>query len=1074
MKIKLCIAAVLLLCAYSGLQGQTIIKGTITDAQTLTPLNGATVTLKTSGKTTAANENGKFSIDIPDSGDSLIVSNIGYYTRKLFVLKNNVNIIIKLSQNVNEIASITVNTGYQNLPKERATGSFYKINGRLLSERVSTDIISKLNGITSGLVFNKDADGNTQLRIRGQSTIFANAEPLIIVDNFPYSGDINNINPNDVESITILKDAAAASIWGVRAGNGVIVITTKKGSYNQSLKVELNLSITSGSKSNIFYDPNFLNAKDFIQVEKTLFNQGYYNAEESSNYKPPFSPVVELLVKERDGTISASEANAQIDAFQNYDVRNDLLKYFYRAPLSQQHNINLSGGSNTFNYLFSAGFDENLSSQQGNKYSRISLNTYSTYNPIKNLEFSIGMNYIRNNTRTDNALGEINTGGLDGKTIYPYAQLADEAGTPLPIVKDYRTGYIATAEQNGFLNWQFYPLNEKGLWVNDETGYDTRITAAVNYAIIRPLNIEVKYQYEEYATDGKNLAKEGSYYARNLINHYSYTSADGTVAQRNIPDGSILDKLNNNLNDQSVRAQLNFNNSWLKNSVTAIAGIEARPQKTANYSNRLFGYDEEIDTYQNVDAITFFFPLSPFGFGAMPLYQNVAHTINRFRSYFGNAAYTYNNRYTLSASGRIDQSNFFGVNANQRSVPLWSAGFKWDADKEDFYHAEWLPSLKLRLTYGYNGNLDKTVTAFTTAYYLSNAYYTNANWAIIQSTPNPDLQWEKTGMLNLGVDFALKNNIVTGSIDLYQKRGVDLMGDEVLAPSSGFAGPQNNYNFRGNFAALKGKGVDVMLNFKPLDKIVKWDIGLLFSYAADKVTKYDLQIPAFYYLGADGKGGSIYPYVGRPVYGVYSYKWGGLDSETGDPTGYLDGKESKDYSALSNDVDFEDFVYNGPAKPVFFGGLNSTISWKRLSLFFSLSYKLDYFFKRTSINYSNLFNAWVSNKDFELRWQEPGDEKITNVPSMPTTADFARDNFYLNSETLVAKGDNVRLQDINLSYQIQNNANNHLPFKNIRLFIYANNICILWKANKEGLDPDYPTGGFPSSRTVSFGLKATF
>ncbi|RZM05526.1 MAG: hypothetical protein EOO88_54750, partial [Pedobacter sp.] len=174
-----------------------------------------------------------------------------------------------------------VNTGYQNLPKERATGSFVLVDSRQLNRKVSSDVFSRMEGITSGLLFNKNTtnsnSGDLDLSIRGRSTLFANYQPLIILDNFPYNGDLNAINPNDVEKITLLKDAAAASIWGVRAGNGVIVLTTKRGKFDQPLQVSLNSNVTLAGKPDLFYNRNYLSSSDFIDLEKLLFDKGSFD-----------------------------------------------------------------------------------------------------------------------------------------------------------------------------------------------------------------------------------------------------------------------------------------------------------------------------------------------------------------------------------------------------------------------------------------------------------------------------------------------------------------------------------------------------------------------------------------------------------------------------------------------------------------------------------------------------------------------------------------------------------------------------------------------------------------------------
>src|SRR5690606_26350198 len=213
-------------------------------------------------------------------------------------------------------------TGYQTLPKERATGSFVQVDNELLNRRVSTNILDRLDGVTSGLVFDRRAGNNQNINIRGISTIFSDNLPLIVVDNFPYEGALENINPNDIESITVLKDAAAASIWGVRAGNGVIVITTKKGAKGSKRTVSFNANTTVAEKPNLFYEPQMASGS-YVEIEEFLFNNGYFDAALRNDFQS-VSPVVEALYLNRQGLLGDAETADRLSGFKQTDVRNDL------------------------------------------------------------------------------------------------------------------------------------------------------------------------------------------------------------------------------------------------------------------------------------------------------------------------------------------------------------------------------------------------------------------------------------------------------------------------------------------------------------------------------------------------------------------------------------------------------------------------------------------------------------------------------------------------------------------------------------------------------------------------------
>jgi TonB-linked SusC/RagA family outer membrane protein len=1053
------------------------------------PLAGASVSIKNSKISGVTDAEGFFTLNA-NEGDVITVTFVGYEPRQVIVTPSmfsaTQNLVITLKPSITNLedVEVTVSTGYQNIPKERATGSFTQPDKEMFNSRVSLDAISKLDGITSGLVFYKGVpSGNSELRVRGQSTIFANAQPLIIIDNFPYDGNINNINPNDIENITVLKDAAASSIWGVRAGNGVIVITTKKGQYNRPAQINFSSNITTSKKPNLLYDPNYISSEDFVKVEKFLFANNYYNGDLSSTNQPPISPVVEILNKNKLGLISSTEADNQIRALTSgLDVRNDISKLFYQNAIAQQNSLNINGGNEKMNYFFSAGNDNNRSNRVGDNLRRNTISSTVLYKPIQNLEITGGITYAETKSNSNNTLQQLTTGGANGKLgILPYTKLTDADGNSLPILKGYRQSYVQNATSLGFLNWEFSPYRElqDNLNKTQTTDVDIRVTAGIRYTIVKGLNAELKYQNEKGTTDVNNLINKNAYYARNLINQFSSVSSSGNVTDRNIPNGGILFNSAVKLNSQNIRGQISYDNSWNKHLISSIAGIEQREITSDLYGSNLYGYDDDFASFSLVNYNTFY-DLNPAGVGSslIPSGSSVAGNIDRFRSYFANLSYSYDGKYTFTASGRIDGSNFFGVKTNQKNVPLWSIGGKWDIDKESFYHISFLPTFKLRATYGYQGNLDRSVSAYTTAEYASGNFFNGNTYVIIQNPPNPQLRWEKSGILNVGIDFSLPKNVLSGSVEYFQKNGNDLIGYSSLAPTSGITGPTGSTVIKGNFAAMTGHGIDVQLNANIINRTFKWSSSFLLSHSIDKVSKYtgNTLTASLVQYADGGNGGGIYPKEGYPVYGIYGYKFAGLDHLTGDPQGYVNGALSKDYPLLTNPSDFNEVKYIGSARPTYFGGFRNTLSYRNLSILANISYKLGYFFRRKSIEYNYLFSQWIGHKDFTNRWQNPGDETKTNVPSLTSSAiaSSARDNFYRYSDVLVEKGDHIRLQDVSVSYDINKKVWNNSPFRKLQIFVYANNIGIIWKANKEKLDPDFPTQGFVTPATYSIGIKGGF
>jgi len=1042
-----------------------VIKGKAISAANGESLPGAIIKNITTNQSVTSDNNGEFTLTLPNGRYTLSINSLGYKSKNISIqIPSKEPLIVTLETDEQSLKEVEiVSTGYQNIPKERATGSFTKPDKKVFDARVSPDILSKLEGITSGVVFNSGVKGATpgkpDINIRGRSTIYSNDQPLIVVDNFPYNGNINDLNPQDVESVDILKDAAAASLWGVKAGNGVIVITTKKGQFNQRTKINSVANLTIGAQPNLKYDRNFLPANEYIDLQQFLFRKGKYNNDLLNTYSYPVIPAaVEIMAQKRSGQISLQDSINKIGILKNTDIRDGLLKYFYTNPINQQYGVNISTGTKTSSFYFSSGYDKMQANQKTTNSDRLTLNFSNSYNPFKNLEINTQLNYVLGNSHFNAPLSLTNATSIGG-IYYPYTAFTDENGNPKSLNRSYSNVYKALAHQNNFLNWDYVPLTELNAEKNTNKTEEARLFTGIKYTVFKNISIEAKYQYQRYQSKQSNLQGIAAYNTRDLINNFSNLT-DGKVTSYNIPLGDILILANSFTASNNLRGQINYQLIG-KHAVSAIVGAEAIEYKNNTNSNTLYGYDPETDNFTAVNYYKDVFG-NPVGGGYIPTGTGIGGGIDRFKSYFANASYTYDYKYTISASARLDGSNFFGIATNQKTAPLWSAGIKWNA----------LPSIQLRATYGYNGNLNKSVTGITTLKYTPNALWTNLPYATISNIGNSDLRWEKNGILNVGVDFSIKNNAITGSIDYFIKKGIDIIGDQTLAPSVGYSSPNTGTAvLRGNFAGIKGRGIDLNINSRNISGLLTWSTNLNFSYATDEVTKFDLINSN--YASFAGNGNSILPIVGKPVYALYSYKWAGLDHNTGNPQGYIDQQISSNYSALTSPASMDGLVYNGSSRPKYFGGISNHFSYNRFSLMFNISFKLGYYFRRPTINYNTLFNGGTAHQDYLIRWQKPGDEANTTVPSLLYPASNLRDYFYSYSEATVEKADHIRLRDISISYDLLKSANAFkVSIQNIQVFAYANNLGVLWRANKKGIDPDVSNGGIPNSRTISIGIKA--
>ncbi|ERM80614.1 hypothetical protein P872_12635 [Rhodonellum psychrophilum GCM71 = DSM 17998] len=1051
---------------YGSLQAQTLpLVGKVITEDTLEPLTGATVIIKGMSVGVVTGNNGEFSIPLGNGNYTVVISYIGFESRELQINhpSEKLQTIYLVPSGIGLDGVEVYSTGYQKLPRERATGSFVQIDNELVNRRVGTNIIDRLEDITPGLIFNRtNVNRPLDITIRGNSTIFGNSRPLIIIDNFPFDGDLSALNPNDVENITVLKDAAAASIWGVRAANGVIVITTKSGKTDQPTQISFNTNFTVTQSPDLFYLPR-MGSGDVLEVENILFERGFYQAQENSLNRQPLSLGVETLIGLRDGGLTPEQAQQVFNGLRSNDLRRDIGNELYNNSFNQQYAFQAKGGGRNSRYFYSLGWDKNMESLKLNALNRITLNARQIFDIGDKWEFDAGV-YLTH-TGTDRAnLGVQNLEMAPGRPLPVYYSLRDENGFPTATPKNYRQGFTNSAEGTGLLNWDFVPLNDLGSHDVVSKTLDLRMNTGIRYKILDGLDAGISYQYWQASSVSENHRPLESFFSRNLINMYTEILPNGNL-QRAIPLGGIADFGNQSTFSHSLRFQTNYQKNWKRNQIAALGGAEMKSMDANSMSNRIYGYTKDNATNLPVDYVSFFRNYAvPAQQLRVPYNTGISSQYDRFLSFFGNASYTRDNKYTVSASIRKDQSNIFGVNQNLKGVPLFSLGSSWTISEESFYNLSWLPYSKLRATYGYNGNVDNSLSALAVAGF-NGVNRLGLPRGVIINPPNPQLGWEKVGVFNVGYDFGARDDIFSGSIEFYRKNARDLIGTTNYPPSSGVS------QFRGNFAATRVTGMDLVLSGWILRKGLRWKSDFFYSHLKEKVVAYEAKGTAFAYA-QQGGGQGIFnpvPFEGRPLYAIYSFPFAGLDPANGDPLGLIEGMPSNNYPSILSGTEPEDMIYHGPARPVSFGAFRNTFIWKGFNLSVNISYRLGYYYRRNSVNYTTVLQGIEDHGDFALRWRQPGDEGITNVPSMPAAINFNRDNFNLFSESLVERGDHIRLQDIRIGYTLDRSKFPNLPFRTAEVYGYANNIGIIWKASNDVLDPDFRTQN--PLKSIALGLR---
>lgn len=1031
--------------------GPQSITGKVSDS-TGTPLSKVTVKLLPAGKGVITNETGDFMFtDIPEGRYTLEISSVGFATVTLPVTVSDGPVQlgnIRLKTIVSKLVAITVvNTGYQTLSRERAAGSFGAVKQAALEKRNNYDIRSYLDGQVAGLLVSQDG-----LTVRGQSTLNAYKQPLLVVDGFPVERDLSTINPNDIESITVLKDASAASIWGVRAANGVIVIQTKRGaSARKPLDVSFVSSVSISGSPRLDQLPA-ASVPSFIDFEKFKAENGLVTI--IGNPRNVVLPITDAYYNHRPDADHLADSLGRNRAYDEFSDR------FMRSAVRQQYGISLSGKGErsasraSFNYTKQQTYMRNT----GNE--RFVADLFQTAALTRRLRVDLGLNFAQINTRNNGmALTDI-------RQLLPYQQLLDAAGNYIP---QPQTFYQADKEARvaaGYpYNWDYNMVREFRNKNNRGTDRSLTATASISYQLYKGISFISSYQYENYATQTDVLQNEESYFTRNLVN-YS-TSVRNGVMTTAIPKGGVYTEQNSGLQSHTLRNLLRYDGTIgdPRHELSAIGGLETREIKSRSSNMVKYGYDPNTLQYANVNYVNGY--TNVLGNTAFIRDETVFTDVkNRFVSIFGNAGYTFDDKYTLNASARLDQTNLFGTSDKYRNVWLWSTGLSWQLGKERFMENGPFSVLVLRATYGINGNVDRSTSPYLIAKVLKDQN-TNLNYGYIASPQNPLLRWEKTAVKNAGIDFVLNGNRLRGSLEYYNRYSTDLLGNATVNDTYGFSSAYINY------ASLRNSGVDAALTGLLVDRAFRLSATLNYSYNKSRVTQVDFPQET---VGAYMAG---IPQTGRPLNYLYSYRWAGLNS-TGAPQVYNAKNEAVPYTTEMTDI--AALQYEGTAIPPHYGGFFLEAAYRGLTLTAGFTYKMGHLFRVPQIQYQGMFeNVMMIHEDWDKRWKQAGDETFTDVPAMPLSQTGVNiyDNYTRNADIHTATASTIRFQELLLNYALPEKLIAKLPTARINLGFQARNLGV-HLFNSAKADPEYLTLiaqniiALPPRPEFTFSVKADF
>jgi TonB-linked SusC/RagA family outer membrane protein len=979
-----------------------IVTGRVTDTKG-NPLYGANILIKGTNKGTATDLDGYYSIEIPENA-VLIFRFIGHKTMEVSASgKPIINVVME--EEAAELAETTfISTGYQKIKPEQSTGSLATIRARDFDTRVNTtDILKGLENKIPGLLINNDIqfEGNSLFQIRGISTINGNKQPLIVMDGYPTELSIDMINPNEIESITVLKDAAAATVYGVRASNGVIVIERKKA---QAGKPHIAFRGTVGFTPKENYDRYRWDKDGSNTVIE--YNQEYYKdvftpstadliINPSMGMGGAYPAPALIMARQAAGVITEEQANQQFAELGSYNNAKDYSRLFLRTASTRTYNLDISGGNETVLYYITTNYTASDLSQIKNDNSRFILSGRTTVNLSKRFSMEL---------TTDFQEGKTNSAPVpDINSIYPFERFKDDNGNPLSLcnksnVTSYYNDYLMSM---GLLDNMYYPLIDIKE-ISDKTHtINNRITANFRYNLVKGFNLTFGGVYESSRTDNKHLARENSSEAHQYVNHYATESDAGPVF--NIPKGGFLKQSQTSRESYTLRAQLNYDKQINDHhSLNFIFGGEIRDVIDKSGSSAYFGYNDQTLLHQSVNYTLFnsFYPA--YVENSTLFYDDLfsqGYTDNRYVSIYSTGVYSYMGKYSATGSIRIDQSNLFGTNPKYRYKPLWSIGVGWNIHKENFMQeAHWVESLKLRAAYGFNGNVAKNALPQVIARTDINSINSSPMLSLL-SYANSGLRWEQTRNFNIGLDYSIFRNI-SGSVDYYEKKSTDLLANSQIDASRGGISALINQ------ASVRNSGFEASMHADWVRrKNFNWNTGLILSHNSSKVLKiYNGLTDA--YLSENYTN-----YLeGYAIGAIFNYRYAGIDTEGNILIYGKDGNEEQLNYETSHK---NDLVCSGSSIPVFNAGLSNRVDIGDFYVYCMINY-YGGFKVRVPEPFAGDINPLEGASNY---WKQPGDENKPDI--LPT---ILSENYYEigNTDKYTVDGSYFTLSDLTASYSFRN------------------------------------------------------
>lgn len=1069
------------------------------------PFPGVTVTLSGTNRTSITDFDGGFIFENVPSNGILECSGLTIETKSIAINGRNTFTII-VEDKIAAMKEVVV-TGYQTIARSNFTGAISKIDEKTLNENINSNLSSAIEGRVAGLMFQKNPSGigSDQPILRGIGTFSSDQvgySPLVVIDGLPTELTLDEINPYDIESVDVLKDAAAASIYGSRAANGIIVLTTKKG--NGKLKVTINSDFFISDKPNL-RDMNYASTSDMIDFEQAVYNRErarfadtatmFSSYGDIGNSNPKYySPLYQLNRNLEEGKIDNATYSTTLTQWRKNDYNKDYRDNVWQKEFRQRYNVAFSGSTTKQNTYVSLNYDKSLGRIKYNEGRNFNLYAKSSFQVNNWLNATFGVN----GTYSNDDVTEFDLGNYDIQKRYE--RITDDNGNLVQSsFASIRDGFTSGGALNpamveklaglsGFKSTNFNVLDALREGIEEQNSLSLRTFANIKAKLWKGLSYSTQFQYEVRKNDKEQYLDVNSYRMRSAINALTgynpttnaYTYVDG------FSTGGRYMQTSSQASNYSFRNQLDFNQEFAegKHSVNALVGTEMRETFVPRSIEQLrYGYDPVTLSSAVLNNLALSQTgVSSYIFGSNRTLAALGRTqkeiLHRYFSIFSTASYTYLSKYNITGSYRVDKADLFGVDPKYKNRPLWSAGLGWNISNEDFMkEVKWVSMLKLRSTYGINGNVDQSTTPYITATRRNDNLYQSLQYTNITAQPNPMLRWEKTQSTNIGVDYSLFRAKLNGTIDVYRKYSSDLLATTDLDPTVGAL------SRRINAGALLNKGIEFSAGSEWYNNgSFRINSNLVFAFnktTVKKVTRAEAR--ASEYVSSP----SNYFLEGELFNSLYAYQYGGMVNgypyvldESGNPSITFDANGNPVSTSIKTITNPDALVNMGTLMPTYTGSLSQRFSYKQFDLNFLFVFSGGNVMRKETIdmssdavNLSGITDRYTdTNRNGNTRLFVDFDESVRNyAPTISSQWRYSTAN--------VVDGDYIKLRNISLGYNIPKAFATRMNITSAKFTFQMNNIWY-WSAAGNRIDPEVYTANsgtrnLPLPKTYLFGFNLT-